>query len=250
MNDKRYYVYALLDPRKSDEPFYIGKGTNDRCYQHLDGRCTGENRFKDHVIGAIRNEGMEPTVKFLSENLTSDDAYTLETKYIKECGRRNIDSNGILTNICLDKRPPIRKGCKISDEQRNKLKGRIPWNKGLTKETNESVKNGGKKIAESLKGNVPWNKGLDCSDPRIKKVTEELAKMNKGRIPWNKGTKGVMKPNSGSWGNVPAWNKMSLTQDFIDKIINDKRTQVKIAEEYNISQSLVSAIKLGKKKAE
>ena len=36
----------------------------------------------------------------------------------------------------------------------------IPWNKGLTKETDSRVFNGAKKMAESKKGSKPWNKGL------------------------------------------------------------------------------------------
>lgn len=42
----RFYVYALLDPRKPGkykygeyefdyEPFYVGKGSGDRCEHHL-----------------------------------------------------------------------------------------------------------------------------------------------------------------------------------------------------------------------
>ncbi len=249
MNDE-YYVYTLLDPRKFDAPFYVGKGINDRCYQHLDGRCEGENQFKDHVIGAIRKNGLEPKVKFLSENMDENEAYELETWYISLWGRRNIDSGGVLTNICLDKNPPNQKGSKRTEEQRKAMRGRTPWNKGLTKEIYPSLAQtiaSRKKISLSSMGTVPWNAGLTKeTDVRLKAMSKQM----EGRTPWNKGTKGIMKVNSGSWGNKQAWNKMLLTQELIDSILDDERSQIKIANDYGISQPLVSLIKRGKRKAD
>jgi hypothetical protein len=48
--------------------------------------------------------------------LDENDAYTLEAEYIQKYGRENIDSGGILANICLDNRPPNWKGKKQSKE--------------------------------------------------------------------------------------------------------------------------------------
>ena len=66
-------------------------------------------------------------------------------------------------------------GQKLSPEHREKLKGKIPWNKGLTKETDIRVK----QYADKLKGNtcaknsIPWNKGLTKeTDERVLKYTE------------------------------------------------------------------------------
>ena len=53
---------------------------------------------------------------------------------------------------------------------RNSL-GAIPWNKGLTKETDERVK----AQAESIKGHIPWNKG------KIGVYTKEMMKKILGR---------------------------------------------------------------------
>ena len=53
-------------------------------------------------------------------------------------------------------------------------KGWIAWNKGLTKETSESVR----KIAEKRTGAIA-----------SKKTREKMSRSQKGRIPWNKGKK-------------------------------------------------------------
>lgn len=62
-----------------------------------------------------------------------------------------------------------------------------------------------------LKKRTSWNKGIPQSEEakeknRLahlgKKPTEETRKKLAGRIPWNKGTKGICKPNSGSFASL------------------------------------------------
>ena len=78
-----------------------------------------------------------------------------------------------------------------SAEYRDKLKGRIPWNKGRRdlppawnkgKAFSDESK---KKMSEASKGQIPWNKGKTgvYSNDTIKKMSES----SKGQIPWNKG---------------------------------------------------------------
>lgn len=60
-------------------------------------------------------------------------------------------------------------------KQSESRKGRIPWNKNLTKETDERVANFGKTVSESLQGNIPWNKdkkGVQVSDKKGKSFEE------------------------------------------------------------------------------
>jgi hypothetical protein len=64
-------------------------------------------------------------------------------------------------------------------------KKRVAWNKGLTKADHPSLSNSGVK-----KGNIPWTKG---------KKFPGVGGRPPGGTPWNKGTKGVCKPNSGSF---------------------------------------------------
>ena len=45
------------------------------------------------------------------------------------------------------------------------------------------------------KGKSSWNKGKKLSEEHRKKLSES----HKGQVAWNKGTKGIMKPNNGSF---------------------------------------------------
>lgn len=116
-----YYVYALLDPRKADQPFYIGKGTGDRAKSHLyeTYHNTG-NRRKWCKIAAIRKAGLEIKILKIKENLEEEEAYQLEENLIKRYGRIGFEEGGILTNICDSAKPPSPVGRVISQETREK----------------------------------------------------------------------------------------------------------------------------------
>lgn len=117
-----YYVYHLIDPR-TNEPFYIGKGKDDRCYRHLNETYKNtENKKKFGRICQIRKHGFEPSVKFIHENIIDEnEAYDLEYTEIKKYGRQDIEPSGILTNICEDNRPPNVTGYKRSEETKKKI---------------------------------------------------------------------------------------------------------------------------------
>lgn len=67
---------------------------------------------------------------------------------------------------------------------RGRVKGCIPWHKGLTKETDPRVK----AMGESRKGTPAWSKGLTKdTDPRVKAMADKMVIVKMGNIPWNKG---------------------------------------------------------------
>lgn len=113
-----YYIYAYIDPR-NNLPFYIGKGSGNRYLCHLsETKDNTENRKKYAYIQGLRNKKLEPRIIKLHKDIFSEAvAYDIEEAYIKLFGRKGIDPNGILTNICADARPPR---IQISDEQRQK----------------------------------------------------------------------------------------------------------------------------------
>lgn len=106
-----YYVYALLDPRRPGpfkygnwkfdfEPFYIGKGKDNRAFKHLDhtlGNCG--NLHKIRKIAKIRREtNEEPVVLIKRKGLSETEALMLETKLIALIGRAD-KKLGPLTNL-------------------------------------------------------------------------------------------------------------------------------------------------------
>ena len=104
------YVYMLVDPR-NDQPFYIGKGKGRRAKTHLWEIPETRNVHKENKIASIREAGLEPKIVYVAENIIDESlAYDMETSLISKYGRKGYEKNGILTNICLDSRPPNHKG--------------------------------------------------------------------------------------------------------------------------------------------
>lgn len=103
--DYIFYVYVYLDPYKPGkykygefefdyEPFYIGKGSNDRLYVHLAEakKGYGENQDKIDRINEIlaaefTEEDLKKHIIKYRENMSSSDAYDLEIQMIAIIGR-------------------------------------------------------------------------------------------------------------------------------------------------------------------
>jgi hypothetical protein len=68
-----YYVYLYIDPF-TDEVFYVGKGTGNRAFSHLN---EDTDKEKAKRIKAIRKEGEEPKIEILVHGL-KDEATALK----------------------------------------------------------------------------------------------------------------------------------------------------------------------------
>jgi len=100
----QFYIYIYLDPRKlgkycySDicflfEPFYVGKGKNERWKDNR-----GRSKIFKNKINKIKESGLEPIVFKLYENLNENNSFILECQLIKLIGRKQLN-NGTLINL-------------------------------------------------------------------------------------------------------------------------------------------------------
>jgi len=183
MKENKYYIYAYLDPSKPIqktyedfsliyEPFYIGKGKEGRKLVHLkDYKLKNKTHLSNKIL-SIRNNGLEPFIVELYDNLSEEESLIIEKNLISIIGRRILKS-GPLVNI-TDGGEGVS-GLKHTFESRikmsNKGENHPNWNKKLSETTC-------KKISEKLKLNNPMK------NPEI---SEKVRLKNIGRTPWNKG---------------------------------------------------------------
>jgi hypothetical protein len=98
-NYGEYYVYALIDPR-TNVPFYLGKGSHDRMYQH---QRDMERLMRKGTAGAmmalsckhkrirdIIRAGYEVKYEILYRTDEEGDAYRAERQAISDYGLENL----------------------------------------------------------------------------------------------------------------------------------------------------------------
>lgn len=89
-----YYIYALKDPRASPaKPFYIGKGTGIRAWDHT---IRVDQTRKGQRIAEIHAQGIAVITTVLADDLSELQALKLEAELIAAFGTE--DTGGLLTN--------------------------------------------------------------------------------------------------------------------------------------------------------
>jgi group I intron endonuclease len=140
---------------------YIGYTSRDNVQERISEHFSPSVynvRDKRPLYSAIKKYGVN---SFRWEVLyEGDDALDKEPEYITKYGDYNLHEGG---NV-----PPSQKGktWKLSEETKQKMrKPKSPF-------TEEHKK----ALSESKKGKIPWNKGLTKDDERVRKYTEERMK--------------------------------------------------------------------------
>ena len=110
MPQNPFYVYALKDPRqKPAKPFYIGKGTGNRAWEH---ETQIDESDKSEIIKAIHKSGNKVLHTVIADNLTEIQALKLEAELISAFGI--IRYGGLLTNRVRPNTNNISKRIKIN----------------------------------------------------------------------------------------------------------------------------------------
>ena len=162
--DNVAHLYRITNTKTGE--YYIGKhrGVTQeaRCGKMYWGSGT-------RILNQVKKYGTE---NFKYEILcvsNTDYIFELESKYVT---KELLQEDELCLNIVTGGRePPSKKGTVISEETRQKLIGRTPWNKGGT--FSEETK---KKMSDSALG---------------RKHSEETKEKFRNRIVWNAGKKGV-----------------------------------------------------------
>ena len=129
----QYYVYHLINSIDG-QPFYIGKGTGSRMYQHIREaeRTTYTHRPVHNKIRSIISKGGEVEYKKF-ECLTEDEAFAEEKRYIALFGRRDLGL-GPLMNLSdggegaqrnrdsVERTAAKHRGMKRSDESKENMR--------------------------------------------------------------------------------------------------------------------------------
>jgi len=78
-----YYVYMLTDP-VDNKPFYIGKGVQNRVFNHLNCALTDldATNAKYDTIRRIQNEGHHVSHTIVRHGLTEHEAFMIEASVI------------------------------------------------------------------------------------------------------------------------------------------------------------------------
>ena len=100
-----FYVYALKDPLVDPAiPFYIGKGTGMRAWEH---ELTVDGSSKGQRIDKIHAAGKKVLVTQLVEGLNELDALRIEAELISAFGTEA--TGGLLTNAVMPSLSPLKR---------------------------------------------------------------------------------------------------------------------------------------------
>lgn len=95
----QYYVYCLVDPR-SNKIFYIGKGHDNRIFNHANDALNETlSSLKLDIIREIRRKGLKVSYYIIRHGLSESEALLVESVLIDMLTYSDFNRESILTNI-------------------------------------------------------------------------------------------------------------------------------------------------------
>ena len=110
----KYYVYMLLDPR-DNRPFYVGKGIDNRVFNHLDCALTDldATTAKYDKIREIIQNGKNVKHVIVRQGLTETESFQIEASLID-----SLTYCGIMLSNVVSGHNSIEKGLMTSEEDK------------------------------------------------------------------------------------------------------------------------------------
>lgn len=214
-----FYVYVYMDPRKNGkyfyeglnvcflyEPFYVGKGKNKRCYQHLMESSYNKKTFMSNKIKSFLKNNIKPIIIKLYDNMLESDAYDKESFLIEKIGKLssdegplvNLSEGGAGVTLKGKYHPNFGKNLKVST--RKKISEKLKINNGMKrKEVSD-------KVREKNLGREPWNKGIK------EERTEVIKKLSEKKIKYRN-----IKAISKKTGEIIEFNNTNEVMNFVKK---------------------------------
>lgn len=195
---KDYYVYHLIDPR-NNLPFYVGKGKDDRMYDHeksvLNNKFPNGNKFLYNKIKKLLKENKIIVYKKIIENVNELEALNVEICEIKKYGRKD-NKTGYLCNLTDGGESFL--GFKQTPKHiRKRVDKRMAWYNSLSNEEKEKM---WKKSGNSIK--EYWNTHPEEKKKQVKMLKEKCIKT--GNDHWMKDGKHIIPTgkNHGSYKQI------------------------------------------------
>jgi len=181
-----FYVYVYLDPRKPGtyiydeysfdyEPFYVGKGSNNRLYYHIKDGYHSNNHILNKIKKIQLETGCDPIIIKIMDQISEEISFNLEKHIIQTIGRVDLHK-GPLCNFTEGGEGSSNP----SDETRKKMseraKKRTPSFSGK-QHTDESKR----KMSESAMGRkntLEHRKKISEARKGIKKSEETKKRMS------------------------------------------------------------------------
>lgn len=180
-----YYIYIYLDPLKPGnytyqdfsfdyEPFYVGRGKNNRYKVHIQEYKLNSKSNKNSRIKNILENNLKPIIYFSSTGITFENSLILEKEAISKIGREKLNT-GPLTNLTSGGQGIL--GMMLSDESICKMKNTC-LERGIYKRFSENMKGeknsmSGEKWHRSDNGILNFKNKMTGVSPLIKKTISE-----------------------------------------------------------------------------